>query len=117
MLKSRNPGMSYHLATFVQLPHRDQNAMGIVAPTELYSRGVLMRRPVITAYPTRNCVLLTLEDVNHCYWGISLVPSRKKIGGKIRLVTLRTILDTRSNFHTSRQEFERANRNAAFFNH
>ena len=40
-----------------------------------------------------------------------------KIGGKIRLVTLRTILDTRSNFHTFRQEFERANRNTAFFNH
>jgi len=40
-----------------------------------------------------------------------------KIGGKICLVTLRTILDTRSNFHTFRQEFERANRNAAFFNH
>ena len=38
-----------------------------------------------------------------------------KIGGKIRLVTLRTILDTRSNFHTFRQEFETANRNAAFF--
>ena len=37
------------------------------------------------------------------------------IGGKIRLVTLRTILDTRSNFHTFRQEFECANRNAAFF--
>ena len=33
-----------------------------------------------------------------------------KIGGKIRLVTLHTILDTRSNFHTFRQEFERANR-------
>ena len=41
----------------------------------------------------------------------------RKIGGKIRLVTLCTILDTRSNFHTFRQEFERANRNAAFFNH
>ena len=40
-----------------------------------------------------------------------------KIGGKIRLVTLRTILDTRSNFHTFRQEFETANRNTAFFNH
>jgi len=33
--------------------------------------------------------------------------------GKIRLVTLRTI---HSNFHTFRQEFERANKNA-FFNH
>jgi len=33
------------------------------------------------------------------------------------VVTLRTILDTCSNFHTSRQEFERANRNAAYFNH
>ena len=32
-------------------------------------------------------------------------------------ITLRTILDTRSNFHMFRQEFERANRNAAFFNH
>ena len=40
-----------------------------------------------------------------------------KIGGKIRLVTLRAILDTRSKFHTFRQEFERANRNAAFCNH
>ena len=38
-----------------------------------------------------------------------------KIGGKIRLVTLRTILGTCSNFHMFRQEFERANRNAAFF--
>jgi len=43
---------------------------------------------------------------------VSLVPSRK-----IRLVTLCTILDTHSNFHTFRQEFERANRNAAFFDH
>ena len=33
------------------------------------------------------------------------------------LVTLHTILDTCSNFHTFRQEFEHANRNAAFFNH
>jgi len=41
----------------------------------------------------------------------------EKIGGKIRLVTLRTIPDTRSNFHTFRQEFERANRNATFINH
>jgi len=46
-----------------------------------------------------------------------LVPSRKKIGRKIRLVTLRTIIDTRSNFQTFRQEFEHANRNTAFFNH
>ena len=40
----------------------------------------------------------------------SLVPSRKK-------KTLRTILDTLSNFHTFRQEFEHVNRNATFFNH
>ena len=40
-----------------------------------------------------------------------------KIEGKIRLVTLRTILDTCSNFHKFRQEFERANRNATLFNH
>ena len=40
-----------------------------------------------------------------------------KMGGKIRLVTLRTILGTHSILHTFRQEFERANRNAAFFNH
>jgi len=33
------------------------------------------------------------------------------------MVTLRTILDTRSNFHTFRQEFEHANKNAAFFYH
>jgi len=46
----------------------------------------------------------------------SLVPSGK-IRGKIRPVTLHTILDTRSNFHMFRQEFERANRNAAFVNH
>ena len=45
---------------------------------------------------------------------LSLVPSRKKI---IHLVTLHTILDTHTNLHTFRQEFERTNRNAAFFNH
>ena len=37
-----------------------------------------------------------------------------KIGGKIRLVTLRTIVDTHSNFHTFRQEFDRASRNCIF---
>ena len=41
----------------------------------------------------------------------------EKIGGKFCLVTLRTILDTRSNFHKFRQELERANRNATLFNH
>ena len=39
-----------------------------------------------------------------------------KIGEKIRLVTLRIILDTHSSFHMFRQEFECANRNAVFFN-
>jgi len=48
-------------------------------------------------------------------WIVSC-PARK-IGRKIRLVTLHTILDTHSNFHTFRQEFEHTNRNAAFFNH
>ena len=60
--------------------------------------------------------------MTHPYMGMhtyypSLVASRKNSEEKIRLVTLRTILDTHSNFHTFRPEFEHANRNATFFNH
>jgi len=45
------------------------------------------------------------------------MPAGKNQRKKICLVTLSIILDTCSIFHTFRQECERANRNAAFFNH
>ena len=54
----------------------------------------------------------------HCTTAVTAVSCLAgKIGWKIRLVTLRTILDTRSNFRMFMQKFEHANRNATFFDH
>ena len=84
------------------------------------SLGLTLTNTTPTKSDIRRCLRIDFIVLFCTNWGMlfqlhsSLVPSRKKSEEKICLVTLRTILDTRSNFHTFRQEFECANRNTTF---
>ena len=91
---------------------------GGVAPMHIWLLEVAKLFCVFIFFvPTWEIVWSDLHtSISPAYCSLVSCPAGK-IGGKICLITLHTILDTCSYFHTFRQEFERTNRNATFFNH